>query len=90
MLTDSIIRITYFKKSGKYYAEGAYVTHHKEMWKVFAEISEMLRKGIRPGLVDGWDNFYVHLDCLDHPMSYPALLPPEQYLPDDKLNDGSM
>jgi len=66
------IKVTYFKQSGKFYAEGEYETSLSYMFEVFREFEEMLKKGIRPGLVNGHSNFIAVLDCEGHPKGYPA------------------
>jgi len=66
------IKVTYFKPSGKFYAEGEYETFLDHMFEVFEEFEEMLKKGVRPGLVNGHSNFTAVLDCDNHPFGYPA------------------
>jgi hypothetical protein len=72
------IKLTYFKRNGKYYTEGAYWTAQESMLEVFADIRALMREGRLPGLVDGCKEFIVHVDASCHPIGYPALLIPEE------------
>ena len=54
------IKITYFKDNGKYYSNGKYTTDDKPFDDVCKQLREMFDKGIRPGLVDG---FEFHAYC---------------------------
>ena len=47
-----LINLTYFKKSGKYYGEGAYESNFKQMFEVFDEVRIL---PLHPGLSGRWD-----------------------------------
>lgn len=69
--------VTYFKKSGKYYCEGTYLTRELDMFEIFAEAELMISLGRRPGLVDcepGKNEFYALIEVPDHPHKYPHLV----------------
>ena len=66
--------LTYFKESGKYYSEGEYLSNELHMYEIFAEVREMLDRGTRPGLVDGFDMPYVLVQVPNHPHEHPALV----------------
>lgn len=71
------IKVDWFKPSGKYYAQGEYVTSHEHMLDVFNEFREMLNSGVRPGLVNSEHNeFFAILDCSHHPQGYPKMFYP--------------
>ena len=68
-----LIKVQYFKTSGKYYASGEYETTHELMHNVFEEFEDMLKRGKRPGLVNGHSGFTAVLNCNRHPMGFPGM-----------------
>ncbi len=68
------VRIIYYKQTGKYYSEGFYETKKEHMFEVFDEVRLMLVSGKRPGLVDGFDQFHVVVDCPDSEFDLPRLM----------------
>ena len=70
------VKLTYFKESGKYYAEGKCTTNHKVPYKTISEVRDMLARGVRPGLVDGANEFYVLVEMPDHPLGISTLIMP--------------
>jgi hypothetical protein len=70
------VNLTYFKQTGKYYAEGDYVTERENLWEIFGEVKTKLDKGDRPGLVDGKNTFYAVINVPDHPKDHPFLIVP--------------
>jgi hypothetical protein len=73
------VKLTYFKASGKYYSEGTYKTNKLIIYEIFDEAKDMLSKGIRPGLVDGHNEFYVIVEIQNHPLAYPCLIHPDRF-----------
>lgn len=70
------IVVTWFKESGKYYAEGEYYTQHEGMLEVIEEFRQMLARGKRPGLVDCTKHeFTAVLNCDGHPHGFPMMFP---------------
>ena len=67
------VKLTYFKKSGKYYTEAEYDSEYKtrEDWLVFQEVSLFQRDRKLPGLSSGTWNGYVLVSPL---YGVPALL----------------
>lgn len=60
------VKVTYFKVSGKWYADGFYETSHRYFHDLREEALEMFRAHKRPGLADGpLSDFYA----LVHPQS---------------------
>jgi hypothetical protein len=47
-----LIKLTYFKSSGKYYSEGEYRTVKTYFHEIIHEVRTMLATGNNPGLVD--------------------------------------
>jgi hypothetical protein len=43
------VQLTYFKSGGKYYSDGEYETEKEQLWEIWDEIREMLKKGKKPG-----------------------------------------
>lgn len=74
------VNITYFKSSGKYYAEGEYRSEKDNLSDIFKECREMLKSGNRPGLVDGPCEFYAVVESPEHPHNHPCLIVPENTL----------
>ena len=72
------VQLTYFKDTGKYYAEGEYETRQSALFEIWVEVKEMLRKGKRPGLVNGQNEFYVLINVPEHRHDHPRLLPPNK------------
>jgi len=66
------IKVLYFRPSGKFYAEGSYQTRMWNMFNVFDEFRDMLKRGERPGLCSGNSGFTAVLICDGHPNGYPA------------------
>jgi hypothetical protein len=50
--TDIVVKLTYFKPSGKYYSEGEYVTKETSFWLIEHEVCNKLLSGDNPGLMD--------------------------------------
>lgn len=72
---EYLVRLTYFKKSGKYYSEGEYISHHLHLLDIFREVRCMVEDTKKlPGLVDGAVEFHVLIDVPNHPHSHPALI----------------
>lgn len=71
------VKLTYFKPSGKYYSQGEYQSDEDHAFNVFDEVKTMQREGKLPGLVEGGGkHFFIHLDPVEHPLGYPALIHP--------------
>ncbi len=67
------VHLTYFKKSGKYYSEGEYVSQKHDMFDIVAEVRQLLASGTHPGLRDGPDDWFVVIDVPNHPHDCPTL-----------------
>lgn len=68
------VELTYFKESGKYYSDGEYVSEQEQLWKIWEEVAEMFRRGERPGLVDGKQEFNTLVNVPDHPHAHPHIV----------------
>jgi len=68
------VKLSYFKKSGKYYSYGNYYTNHKEMFEIFEEVQQKTKSGKLPDLIEGYSDFVVLVEVPNHPNNYPALI----------------
>lgn len=68
-----VVKLTYFKRTGKYAYEGEYTSEKLHLFEIWEELDAMLASGKCPGLVDGQDEFYVLVEVLDHPHNHPHL-----------------
>ena len=71
-----LIKLTYFKPSGKFYGEGEYWTTQVFMMDVFEEVKQKREDGMLPGMYRG-EEFTIHVGHVDHPNGYPALIHPK-------------
>lgn len=83
-----LVKLTYFKPSGKFYAEGEYETGVPDedcgwprdikappLWRIFNEVEALKDEKRLPGLIEGHSNFSVLIDVPDHPHRHPHLIP---------------
>jgi len=61
-----IVKLTYFKSTGKYYSEGEYKTEKIALWEIFKEVREKMFGGCLPGLCKGTCDFIVSIDVPEH------------------------
>lgn len=70
-----LVKLTYFKASGKYYTEGkCYAKRGLPLFRIWELLDDMLKLGKRPGLVDGCNEFTVLIDVPDHQNNHPHLI----------------
>ncbi len=67
------VQLTYFKDTGKYYAEGEYETEKKSLYEIWDEVREMFKQGNCPGLV-GPSGFHVLVNVAGHEHEHPRLM----------------
>jgi len=61
-----IIKLTYFKQSGKYYSEGDLeVTNADRPWEIYDQVRTLLKTRTLPGLIEGHSNFTIHVHIPD-------------------------
>ena len=68
-----LVNLTYFKKSGKYYSSGSYITKHTVIHLIFDEVRDMWAKRELPDLIKGCTRFTVYIDPQDN-KGYPAII----------------
>lgn len=73
-----VVKLTYFRETGKFYTEGEYTSKKLNLWEIWDELRDMLRAGKRPGLVDGKCEFYVLVEVPDHPFAHPRMIMPAE------------
>lgn len=69
-----IVKLTYFKPSGKYYSEGHYMTDKKRLFEIWDEVVDMQQTKNLPGLMHGHSEFHVSVDVPEHPHRHPHLV----------------
>jgi hypothetical protein len=68
------VQLTYFKDTGKFYGGGEYDTDKDALYEIWDEVREMIKQGIRPGLVEGCHEFHTLVNVPDHRHEHPRLI----------------
>jgi hypothetical protein len=68
-----VVKLIYFKDSGKYYSEGEYTTELVYMHEIFDEVRQLQSNCELPGLVKGAKYHVVLQTVINHPHDHPAL-----------------
>ena len=66
-----LVKLTYFKGSGKYYSEGTCYVEQKPLYEIWEEIKKM---ETLPGLVGNWPNGFILIDVPNHEHNHPPLI----------------
>jgi hypothetical protein len=53
------VKLTYFKRSGKYYTKAVYESGCEYAFNIFSEVRDMRNEGQLPGLVSNHSDFIV-------------------------------
>jgi hypothetical protein len=69
-----LIKLTYFKRSGKYYSDGSYYSEKEYMCEIFDEVADMNAHFLLPGLNSGDWYGIIHIHSDTHPNAYPGLI----------------
>ena len=71
-----IIKLTYFKQSGKYYtAEDMYILEKDTpLYEIWAKVEQLKIDKKLPGLMEGHSDFIVLVDAPEHPHNHPHLI----------------
>lgn len=82
-----IVKLRYFKPSGKWYADGEYetrvepvelpwpkLTKAPPLYQIWEEVEQLKDRQLLPGLREGHSDFTVLIDVPDHPHRHPHLL----------------
>ena len=70
------VKLTYFKRTGKYYTSGEFESPEKTLSEIWEDIKKMTSEGNWPGLVDGQHDFIIHIEVPGHPHDHPKLMIP--------------
>ena len=73
------VKLTYFRKSGKFYSEGSYVTTLEDIDAIETEVWNMLFRGNRPGLTKGKHKLITLVEVPEHRFSVPYLILPDYF-----------
>lgn len=68
------VKLTYFKRSGKYYSEGEFETENQWLHEITDEVRKMRADGKLPGLSGPGLDFIIQVDMGDAPNAVPALI----------------
>lgn len=60
------VKLTYFKRGGKYYGEGTYETQVEPLYEIFDEVRKIYKRRQLPGLIVGHSDFIVLIEVPDH------------------------
>lgn len=69
-----IVKLIYFKRSGKFYGEGSYKTEEENLHQIWEDVEIMRDTGILPGLAEGHSKFIVSVDVPEHELNHPHLI----------------
>ena len=65
------VKLTYFKKSGKYYTKGSYMSDYKLIYHICEDIRNMEK---HPGLSGKWEEGFISVDIPEHCLNHPHLI----------------
>lgn len=80
---EMIVKLTYFKSTGKYYGDGTYsseLPRETPLYKFWDEFEAKLKEGERPGLIEGPNEFFVLIEVPGHPHNHPRMIIPTEAL----------
>jgi hypothetical protein len=70
------VHLTYFKRTGKYYSGGSYISNAKPLHEIWDDVKRLMQDGKLPGLVEGANDFIVEINVPDHENAHPKLIIP--------------
>lgn len=76
-MTQWTVTVKYFKTTGKYYGEGEFKSTGGTIWEILNELRGKLDNDIRPGLVDGKNEYIIIMEVPGHPHDHPTLILPK-------------
>jgi len=56
-LSKRLVILTYFKGTGKFYTDGAYVSEKEIDYEIYDEVKTMQQQNNLPGLTGSWDGY---------------------------------
>lgn len=58
----TVVTLAYFRRTGKWYGEGSYVSAKRSWHAIIDEVDEKLRAKTLPGLLEGHSSFIVLIE----------------------------
>lgn len=80
VLTAYTVKCTYFKDTGKYYADGETRMDLLAISDAWDYIREKNKNGGLPGLVESSRGWIILVEVPDHPHSHPKLILPDRQI----------
>jgi hypothetical protein len=68
------VKLTYFRKQGKFYGTGSYVSEKEHLFEIWSEVEYMNLHGKLPGLVEGAQFPIISVKVPQHPHKHPHLV----------------
>ena len=70
------VRLTYFKRNGKFYDEGKFLASmHTPLFGIWENVRDMQEQGRLPGLIDGaGKEFNILVNAPGHPHDHPHIV----------------
>jgi len=69
-----LVKLTYFKLSGKYYSEASYVSGKDYLFEIWDEVKQRRLAGSLWGLTTGHSPFHILVNVPGHPHEHPHLI----------------
>lgn len=66
-----IVKLTYFKQSGKFYSDGEYQSNLSDLGEIWQEVKELKE---HPGLVGQWSEGFILVNVPTHEHDHPRLI----------------
>jgi hypothetical protein len=66
-----LVKLTYFKRNGKYYSSGEYQTTQTQLFEIWQEVHDMTE---HPGLLCKWTEGPISIDVPRHRNRHPHLI----------------
>lgn len=69
-----LVKLIYFKPSGKYYSEATYVSDKEQLYEIWDEVKQRMVVKKLWGLMIGHSEFHILVDIPKHPHRHPHLI----------------
>lgn len=69
-----LVKLNYFKPSGKWYSEGTYTTKEQFLYMIWEEIRLKMWNKELPGLSKGHDSYIVLVEVPEHPHNHLTII----------------
>jgi len=68
------VHLTYFRKNGKYYTNGNYVSYKQHLFEIWEEIGNLRDTGKLPGITSDTKEFHILIEVPNYPNAHPTIL----------------